>query len=254
MSLQELTQFATGTENLFQSAYEYQEKLFNLQSEINQELVLVKTAISEVLKKSTKTSLCLIEDNSKEILNMDQNVRSKIEAHDMSIPGLSDLVDGLNAITNTLGFAASNKLKIFDRNVDALLKKAAQDIGKYSDSFEEIQQIVVQSFIGSNLFSNQEQIIEKFKTLYEQKEEQWQVIRPNINSLVRDLTAAINLNHQELRFQYEASRNKSKDSYIRVEDAIEICLEFKTLRAMSAFSAKAGKKFNVEDFIPKLDD
>ncbi len=80
--------------DLFTVAWEHQDVLRKLQDDINQQLFLVRTSVSEVLRTSTNITLSQIEDNYGKILGLDNVVAQALLKQDTTQYCFQELVDG----------------------------------------------------------------------------------------------------------------------------------------------------------------
>jgi hypothetical protein len=236
-------------DELFQSAWEYQDKFIKLQDDINTQMYIVKTAIPNILRLSTNTTLGQVNCNANEIFGLDRLVRTKIMSKNPT-PCLTELLEGLDAVTNLLGFSSSNKLKDYDRAVNEIVTRAYKELQNCQASFSEVQQVVVRSFIGANVFTMQSLIQNKFKSTYEKRQQEWDIVRPNISGLIIGLSNSINLVNVEFDRQLSQLRTSGNDSYNKVQEAISVCEDFDESRVNLATNQRY---FRIEDFLPKIE-
>lgn len=239
----------TSPEGLFQTAWKYQDKFTRLQDDIHTQLFIVRTAVPNILKVSTNTTLGQLEGNAQHIFILDQVVRTKIMAKDRS-PCLMELIEGLNSVTNMLGFASSNKLKDYDRAINEIVKCAYAELQNCQGLFAEVQQVVVRSFIGANVFTMQALIENKFRTLFERHEQDWNNVRPNISQLIVNLSNSIEQKNEEFGLKLTQLRISANESYNKIQDAMFVCDEFD---GPYAIYNKKQRHFRIEDFLPKIE-
>lgn len=247
LSILLLSEIATGNriennDKLFEKAWEYQNLLGELQAEIQHHIAEIGGSIFAVTQSSSNTTLEYIENNSKEILNIDVAIRTKLEENDVQHPCFMELMNGLNSITNTLGFAASNFIKSFNQKVAQILEGTNVALSDCYGVFGKVNQMASKSFIGFNKFMQPSEIVEKLKTSYEKHQQEWEEMKGKITESLSGLKESLDSENEALKLRFEASQNDSKPTFQKVDDSIEICLEF------SRFYLYKSKYFNEHDF------
>lgn len=181
-----ITPFIVAPTALFQSAWTYQALLQTLQVTIDAELTEIRTSVSVALKSSSSETLKQIESNVNSITAADEIVRSKIFTMKDSIC-VYNLRVLLNGISEFSGFNSANCVTTYDKSVQEALNTAYALLQKYEGSFGDVQQIVVKSFSGKNAFLQADEIEAAFKKAYATRQEEWEAIRPDVESFLSTL-------------------------------------------------------------------
>ncbi|CAO1315285.1 unnamed protein product [Diamesa hyperborea] len=163
--LQPVSSLLASPEWMFFSAWEYQSKLTSLQQDINLQLKAIRTSVSNVLRSSSTQTLEQTERNTVSIWSQDVPVRDILFALE-STACTDNMKSILNQVTKYSGFQSSNCITRYDESVETELKAAYALLEKYESLFSDIQQIVVKSFIQSNIFLTSDTIIIKFQSTF----------------------------------------------------------------------------------------
>lgn len=212
-------------QSLFVVANDYQTRFEDLQTDINEKLTEVRTAVSTVLKKSSGVTLEQIETNSDSILALDDVVRKIIFGENLSVCNIN-LRNQINSVTEFSGFESSNCVNRYDTSVQAELKTAYEILRQYEGLNYEVQQIVVRSFIKANIYLEPELVEDRFKEQYKNRSEEWEKIRPDIEKFVADLSGNIAGFNQVLKGCFDKVQDSVKPEYARLEGDIAVCREF----------------------------
>ncbi|CAO1315307.1 unnamed protein product [Diamesa hyperborea] len=249
-----VTPFLENTSDLFISAWEYQNKLTDLQQDINLQLTAIRTSVSNVLKTSSRQTLEQIENNTIAILDLDAPVRAIVIPLESTACN-NNLKTLLNETTEYAGFPSSNCVARYDVSVKTALKAAYALMDKYEGLFSEVQQIVVKSFIKQNAFLTPQAIIDEFQKQYNIHAEDWERIRPDIESFVKSLGGNVAVFNTVLGSCFTTVQTKLIPTYARIVDEVAECKEFDTLRnPFSMLSAPVDHQFlKLEDILPKFE-
>lgn len=214
-----------SVDELFEIAWEYQNKLNPRQQDIDNEVTEFRTSLSRVLKVTSKEALEEVEENSKIILELEKPVRSavsELKEGDCS----KNLNNLLTATTEFTGYESSVCVKYYDKSVIAEVREAQDLISAYDGIFTELQQLVVQAFVGRNQFNQQEEIVEAFEVEYDRRIEAWEEIKPDIDNFIDDLTNDVEKSNEELKVCMKAIQDDVLLAYNRMSDRIQTCIDF----------------------------
>ncbi|CAO1351050.1 unnamed protein product [Diamesa serratosioi] len=194
-----------STDDFFESAWEYQDLITDLQEEINQRIIDIQTAVSTVLKKSTNETLTQYEQHVYAILALDQPIRDALEELEANTSCRTLLEQNLIYTTNMTGFESSNCAASYDSAIADELSQTNAAIKNDNDFNGDVQQFVVKSFVGINAFMTPEAITAKYENFYNTAKANWDMAKPDVDTLVSEmetLIAAMNINlgrcHKEL--------------------------------------------------------
>ena len=206
------------------------------------------------MKLSSSQTLSQIENNTIAILELDAPVRAivaPLESTDCN----DNLKTVLDATTEFSGFPSSTCVARFDESVQSALKAAYALMEKYEGLFSEVQQIVVKSFIKQNAFLRPQAIIDTFQTQYNLRIEDWERIRPDIESFVKSLGGNVAVFNNVLGSCFTNIQTNLIPTYSRIAAEVQICKEFETIRSpFSMLSAPISHQFlKLEDILPKFE-
>jgi hypothetical protein len=148
------------------------------------------------------------------------------------------------------GVTSTNKLRNYDKAVAGLISAANADLEKYNSFFGNVQEIVVKAFKIGNAFAVGPKIVADIETRYKKAQDDWNNIRPNINSLIVDLRANINKKNEDLGKEHLNIQENSQLSYNTVVEAIEECIEYNDSGVF--FKTFKTRYFDEDRFIPKF--
>lgn len=212
---------------LFTAARSYQTLLTDLQQDINVVLTEVRTSVSNVLADSSNATLSQIEDNSDKIFALDAPARSTIYANrTTSTSCIINLKTLLNGITEFTGFHSSNCVTAYDKGVEETLQKAYAILQNYEGQQGDVQQIVVRSFIGQNVYLHSEEIQSIFKDQYEKRSKEWNDIRPDVENFVKTLRSDIAALNTVLGGCFGGIQNSVAPGYNLLQAELATCTAF----------------------------
>jgi hypothetical protein len=177
-------------DGLFETAWEFQEKLNPRQTDIDNDVSEFRNSVSNVLKTTSRDALKELEENSLKILELESPVRTSVnelKEGDCS----DDLKKLLNGVTSFTGYKSSNCVKLYDLAVDKEVQQAQELISVYDGIFTELQQLVVKAFVGKNQFTQQPEIIEYFNEEYNKRVAAWEEIKPDVELFIENLSGNI---------------------------------------------------------------
>lgn len=247
--------FLENTEELFITAKDYQSRLTALQQDINLQLTAIRTSVSNVLTLSSGKTLEQIENNTIAILALDAPVRAVVGPLDSTacIDNLKNLLEGT---TEFSGFPSSTCVARYEESVRSALKTAYALLEKFEGLFVDVQQVVIKSFIKRNAFLTPDLIIETFTNQYNAQAEDWERIRPEIESFVKSLSGNVAVFNNVLESCFSNIQTNLIPTYSRIVAEIAVCKEFDTLISPFAMMLAAPAAHNflkLEDILPKFE-
>lgn len=246
-----------GTQELMDTAVQYQAKATILQNDINNHLILLRQTVTEVLQANMNETIHQTTVNSNRILTIFSEMSGRMDklVHDDCYEDLSDLFDGIVKMT---GFKIGNVLTDHDKNVTIALADTDEVIKKYDVISTSVQRIVHRAFIKSNIFKNPKLVSEKFVQMFEMSSAEWEVIKPEIASTVLELRNKFNRMLVNLGGSF-GGMQKSFDMSVNLfeNDAIIVCEDYSRDAKSRMFSGTMvrGKFrfFDPEIYLPKFD-
>lgn len=214
-----------SVDELFEVAWEYQNKLSPTQQDIDNEVTDFRTSLSRVLKQTSKDALEEVEENAKVILELEKPVRSavsELKEGDCS----ANLASLLSALTEFTGYESSNCVKRYDKSVTGEVRAAQDVINSYDGIFTELQQLVVQAFIGRNQFNDQTEIIEAFEVEFDKRAEAWDKIKPEVENFIDDLNNGIGKSSELMESCMKEIRDDVSAAYNRISGRVQSCIDF----------------------------
>lgn len=225
MILQPVSSLLASPELLFFSAWEYQSKLTSLQQDINLQLKAIRTSVSNVLRSSSTQTLEQTERNTVSIWSQDVPVRDILFALE-STACTDNMKSILNQVSKYSGFQSSNCITRYDESVETELKAAYALLEKYESLFSDIQEVVVKSFIQSNIFLTLDTIIIKFQSTFKTRNEEWEKTRFDIESFVTSLATNVAVFNTVLESCYNDVLVNLVSSHTLILAEVSICKEF----------------------------
>jgi hypothetical protein len=219
------TSSAIEVNDLFDTAWKFQDKLNPRQSDIDNDVTEFRNSVSNVLKTTSKNALKEVEDNAKRILDLENPVRTSIDGLKVGDCS-SDLKKLLNGITGFTGYKSSNCVKLYDYSVDVEVQQAQDLISVYDGIFTELQQLVVKSFVGKNQFNQQAEIIERFEQEYEKRVAAWEAIKPDVELFIENLSGNIEAFNDVMHECMVEIQQTVLPSYELLKEDIETCIIF----------------------------
>jgi hypothetical protein len=246
--------FEVNTDQLFESAWKYQNLMTELQTSINVELFEVRTGINGVLRRTTNVTLSQIEENSKTLIQMDQEVFNQLNKNDLSQPCFGELIQGKNTITYMADTQSTNKIRAYNNAINALINGTFIDIDKYNNWLTDIQLSVVRSFNLVQVFVGPKIIKNNFENQYNNIKEEWDAVKPDAKANIEKLETNIMNQNKMLVENFSKIYDAIKIKYEHVIESMEICIEFSSYTPLRAIQAAKTRAFFPKDkFIPQFD-
>lgn len=151
---------------LFEHAREYQVRVTELQSKINEAIQEVQVVVSRVLKVSTAETLNQYQHH---LIDIEFEYAPHIEALEQLDSGdcKNTAETIINSVRNFTGFNAGNCAYEYDQSVQNKIADASNSLVRYDNIFSQIQLIVVKGFVGANPFVTPEAIDNKIAEIIE---------------------------------------------------------------------------------------
>ena len=235
-------------EALFDTAWEYQNRLDQLQNDVSQKLFDIRIAATSVLRGSTNATLTQIEANAVSILQLDEIVRANLN-RGMPDSCISDLIQILDGVTHMSGAESSNCLKRYDTSVQSELSQSNEILRSYDRFSKDIQQMVVTSFIGKNAFKVPNEIIEKIVNEFKKMNDDWNATTPTIDAIVSNLERNIRGYNSQLGQCFDNLQIEYSAAYTKVNEKKSVCEEFTRSGRFAFAAASSPITFNLEDFL-----
>lgn len=117
---------------LFGKANQYQALVTTLQQNIVSVITGMRFSMSEILKKTSNVTLDQVQDNLQIVFDMEQPTRRELFE---GLPTMDDCIvnlrNQLNLVTEMSGYASSNCIRRYDRNVTSLVSDAYEILREY---------------------------------------------------------------------------------------------------------------------------
>jgi len=217
--------YIIAPDSLFVRAHEYQTAAYNLQQDIDEQLTVLRIAVSTVLKHSSNETLAQIEENAQKLFAQDQPTRNEIYSLSSSLC-VNNLKVLLNSITEFSGFGSSNCVTTYDKKVQDTLSAASVLLQRYQGTFGNVLQIVVRSFIGKNVFLEPQDIETRFIEEFSKRNDEWQQVRPDVEEFRNTLSGTISAHNQALEICFKNLQNDVAPSYGLLYGEISTCQFF----------------------------
>jgi hypothetical protein len=217
---------------LFDNARDYQSRVSDLQHEISAHVTGLRSAVSDVLRKTSNETLTQIDTNIHQTLALDRSVREVLQAA-TDLQGtacLESLITRLDAITVFSGFDASICLARHDRNLALALTDINGQLQQFEGGAGSVQLIVVRSFVSMNVWTQPDGISERFVVDYERVRDAWNANSSDRQNLVLKLSESVQALDGVLIDCLEGVRLALVPRYGRFARDLESCREFHDAR------------------------
>lgn len=214
-----------SVDELFDAAWEFQAKLNPKQEDVDHDVTEYRTSVSQVLRESSKDALTEVEENARAILELEKPVKAVVDQLNVGLCS-TNLKQLLAGITEFTGFESSNCVKLYDKDVNVEVKKAQDLISLYDGMFTELQQLVVQAFIGRNQFNQQEDIVNAFEVEFDRKVKAWEDIKPDVEAFIGSLSGKIADINNLMETCMKEVQNEVVISYGSISRRVQTCIDF----------------------------
>lgn len=170
---------AAETDALFESALETQLKAVQLQQEVTEYAIRVRTAVPRVLGVRANGTIGRVEFNVDKLLDQEAETRSAIFSLS-STNCVNNLRVLLNGITEFTGFESSNCVARFDLSLSGLIQQTYGEVANYEKTFGDAMRIVPGAFSGRNMFLETEQIDNEYAAQVNSLRARWNSETKNI--------------------------------------------------------------------------
>ena len=212
--------------SLFASAWTYQDRLQELQTEINVVLTEIRTSVSSALKISSRLTLQQIESNTNTILAIDKPARDEIFGLRSSSACVINLKTLINGVTEFSGFGSSNCVTDYDKSVQGVLNNAYAFLQKFEGTYGDIQQYVVRAFIGKNAYTQPEEIEALFATQFNNAVTKWDAAKPEAETFLSTLNTNIAVFNGVLGECFTGIQTRITPYYSTLQTEIATCAAF----------------------------
>lgn len=237
---------------LFKHAWEYQNLLADLQGDINKAIEEVQVAVSSVLKSSTNQTLKQYEDHTEAVEDAYVPFMEQFKAVKPGQCRTDGEVNLFNTATQS-GYRAGLCSYTYHSKVDIEVANANKALVRFDDLYSQVQSIVIKSFIGYNQFLTPEDIQDKITEIYELVEGRWAGSKPEIESVRRNLAAAIAAQNTELGNCHNANINYINRIFTLHAEMVQVCIDLenipKSSKSKMSRDSLLQKKAEIQEFI-----
>lgn len=203
--------------DLMTSALDYQNKVNDLQNEIDIKIAGSLTSISTSIKDSRTSTLVDIKENADKILIIHGQTKEELET---KLPNdcVEDLLKIHESVTHVTGASFGNCLKAFNKNLLTEIV-AVKQLGP-----NHINGIILEAFNGKNAFKAPEDIKDTFVNIFVQAQQDW----TDNQALVEQVVANFQETVDGIRSQFNVCSTLLHDRYVEstkkiTEAADEVC-------------------------------
>lgn len=241
------------TKELMDISIDYQNRATLLQTDINQQISLIRQTVTELLRLNMNETIYLTDANSDRVLETYKTMNeliNKLEPDDC----LEELVKVSEIIIRLIGFGISNILTDHDQNVTVALGDADNTIKKFDLIATSVQRVVHKAYFKSNIFKEPQLVSQKFIKDFERFKTDWEVIRPEISNVILNMRNSFSRTLRTLETKFNALQNSLDDSFNSFEsNGVQICIDYSGLKSFKLFAKKKVPYFNHDHFLPKID-
>lgn len=223
-------------EFLFDHAREYQNRLTELQEEINIAIQGAQTVVSSILRTSTAETLRQYEVHIEQIENeYTPHLEIFNELTAGSCKNSAETI--LNSVITFTGFEASNCAKSYDERVTEIVATANGALVDFDEVYSELQSSVVKAFVGRNVFISPEEIEGRIADIFEIVEERWEESKPEFEAVRRSVAIGIGEQNIQLGQCHDLILQVAASQFSWFRSIANTCNEFDNQKA----SDKIGK-------------
>jgi uncharacterized protein YfbU (UPF0304 family) len=235
----------------FKHAWAYQDKLTELQDDINRVIYEVQTAVSTVLQNSTKETLKQYEDLVNEV---QAAFLPTLEQFNVLKPSLcrNSAERILNDTTEFTGFDASNCANFYDIRVRSDIAAANDALQNFDNLYSQVQTIVVKAFIAQNHFVDPEAIEDTITAVFNVVDGRWIAAKPEIEEVRRNLGSAITKQNVELGSCHGKILEDVNWSYSRFSRMVQTCTDFDNTE--NPLAQKSRMTRSVDSYITQMEE
>jgi hypothetical protein len=235
----------THPDFLFARAWKHQVILANLQGEINEAILEVQTAVSSVLRVSSSETLDQYESH---VNSVQAEYRPMVEA----LEGLprSQCRDNaeflLDFTVRMTGFEASNCAATYNTHVSNAIDIANKALVKIDDVYNQVQTIVVKSFVAQNAFVTPEDVNKTIIEMTELVEGRWESTRPEIQGVKLTLENSVADQNRQLGNCHAGALKFAIDAYALFSQNVQTCIDFNNIQNPMGRSARQTRDYRAE--------
>ena len=210
---------------LFKTAWSYQNKLSEMQNDIDQTLFDLRDGYTKILRSSSSNTLKKVEDNAWNFLELDEIERKVLEAVEQD-DCITDLLDILDGVTVIAGFESANCLKRHDKKFHAEVLKANNTLNEFENFATDAQQMVVKSFIGKNVFKVSEKIAQNIEETFNILQSSWMEQRSKVEHFIASFDEAVDGLYLQFQECLDDMHAAYEVIYKEVSNKQDVCEEF----------------------------
>lgn len=172
--------FVQNPTDLMTTALDYQNKINDLQNEMDLKIAGSLSAIGTTIKGSRTDSLVQLKKNSENIMTIYGETKEVLES---KLPNdcVEDLLEIHERMTHVTGASFGNCLKAFSKRIAEEILAVKPQLGLYG---ENVNGIIHQSFNGKNAFKAPANIIEIFVKLFDETQQGWSDNQEKVEKIV----------------------------------------------------------------------
>jgi len=193
------------------------------------ELSEIQLTLTYILENSSHEALAEFEKEVNQILAIEQPIRQQLNAIPLNNSCVFSLLFLLDSITEFTGYQASNCIKIYDQVVTEEVTKVQDIVSLYNEIYIEVLQLTIKAFTDRNIFTQQNDIINRFESDYERYISNLEAIKPQIDDIKLRTYAKINEFTQDMKNCMANLQNNVEIQYEMIVQQIQICLDFENM-------------------------
>lgn len=234
---------------LFPYSFGKQVQIQAIQDDINEIIAQVQWGFFEEVQGASAESLTKFEN----LANRINELHAPIYEDFSQLPP-SSCRDGAETLINTTriqtGFHAGNCASRLDNAVSSILADTNQLFENFNSQFSEIQQIVVKSFVQSNLFVDlPTDVMGKMDDNHVMVEARWDALRPDFVELRNKLKGELSSENSILQNCQQESVNLATTLYGMTRGQIDVCIEYSQNVNQRARAAPVSSRNFIEEAV-----
>lgn len=214
-----------SVDNLFATSWDMQQRLSPRQQVVDSEVTELRESLTDVLEVRTAGALEGIENNTRQIIELERPYRVMLT----SLPESScrnNLLTRLSLETDFSGFRSSLCVRTYDESSGVVVQEAQDFIAMYEGLFVRLQKVVVYSYERRNPFSQQAEIVDRFNDEYNRRLQEWDAIRPQAEDFEVTIDRAMETTEEAMEECMLTARNIAVQNYQEIISQISVCEGF----------------------------
>lgn len=213
-------------DDLFSESWAMQQRLSPQQQSVDTVVSELRLSLTSVLDVKTAQALQEIENNTRQIVELERPYRVMLTALPVSECS-TNLLSQLSFTTQFSGFNSANCITTYDNESQQVVDEAQDFIAQYEGVFVRLQKAVIHAYRSPRaVFTNQAAIVTHFTNEYSTRMQEWEAIRPQAEDFDVNVANQLEQTHTTLDGCMSVVRSGIEATYQQIISFIPVCEEF----------------------------